>query len=54
MRAHGLDGDRFDGGHLAGDDRLRDDARLECGICWHVYDPAEGDPVWQALLEKIS
>jgi rubredoxin len=22
-------------------------ARLECKICWHVYDPAEGDPVWQ-------
>ena len=21
--------------------------RLECRICWHVYDPAEGDPVWQ-------
>ena len=21
--------------------------RLECGICWTVYDPAEGDPVWQ-------
>ncbi|MFO1147548.1 MAG: rubredoxin [Alsobacter sp.] len=23
------------------------DGRMECGICWHVYDPAEGDPVWQ-------
>lgn len=22
-------------------------ARFECGVCWHVYDPAEGDPVWQ-------
>lgn len=22
-------------------------ARLECRICWHVYDPLEGDPVWQ-------
>ena len=21
--------------------------RMECGVCWHVYDPAEGDPVWQ-------
>jgi len=21
--------------------------RLECKICWTVYDPAEGDPVWQ-------
>lgn len=23
------------------------DTRFECRICWHVYDPAEGDPVWQ-------
>ena len=24
------------------------DTRLECKICWQVYDPAEGDPVvWQ-------
>jgi rubredoxin len=22
-------------------------ARLECKICWLVYDPAVGDPVWQ-------
>ena len=22
-------------------------ARLECGICWTVYDPAAGDEVWQ-------
>lgn len=21
--------------------------RMECGVCWHVYDPAEGDAVWQ-------
>ena len=21
--------------------------RLECKICWTVYDPAEGDEVWQ-------
>jgi rubredoxin len=21
--------------------------RMECGVCWHVYDPVEGDPVWQ-------
>jgi len=31
-----------------GDDRrIPRDARLECRICWHVYDPAEGDPVAQ-------
>lgn len=23
------------------------EARMECGICWHVYDPEKGDPVWQ-------
>ncbi|CAN2535334.1 Rubredoxin+hupI [Methylocapsa aurea] len=23
------------------------DTRMECGVCWRVYDPAEGDPVWQ-------
>lgn len=22
-------------------------SRFECKVCWHVYDPAEGDPVWQ-------
>ncbi len=21
--------------------------RFECRICWHVYDPAAGDEVWQ-------
>lgn len=21
--------------------------KRECGVCWHVYDPAEGDDVWQ-------
>lgn len=23
------------------------EARFECGVCWRVYDPAEGDPVNQ-------
>lgn len=22
-------------------------ARLECKICWYVYDPTVGDAVWQ-------
>ena len=26
---------------------LADDAKLECRICWYVYDPAQGDPVYQ-------
>jgi rubredoxin len=25
-------------------DRLDDNTRLECRICWYVYDPAKGDP----------
>ncbi len=27
--------------------QVTDNTRLECKICWWVYDPAEGDPVWQ-------
>ena len=26
---------------------VTDATRLECGICWTVYDPAEGDAVAQ-------
>jgi len=33
---------------LVQDPPLAAGARLECKICWQVYDPAEGDPVvWQ-------
>lgn len=24
-----------------------EDGRMECGVCWAIYDPAEGDPIWQ-------
>ncbi len=35
-------------GSYGGDpDKLHDDAKLECKICWHVYDPAKGDEYWQ-------
>jgi rubredoxin len=27
--------------------RLRDDVRLECRICWYIYDPAQGDEIEQ-------
>ena len=27
--------------------RLDDSTRMECRICWHVYDPAEGDAAEQ-------
>lgn len=40
--------DAFFAGAYGGDaSSLPDAARLECKICWHVYDPAEGDSVWQ-------
>ncbi|MGE8410413.1 MAG: rubredoxin [Pseudomonas sp.] len=37
----------FEGSYLGDGTRLADDTRLECKICWWVYDPALGDPVWQ-------
>ena len=43
-------GDRFDGfegSYLGKRELLRPDSRLECKICWWVYDPALGDEVWQ-------
>ena len=44
----GPGGDHFFAGSYGGNDaELPDDAVMECRICWHVYDPAEGDPVWQ-------
>jgi rubredoxin len=27
--------------------RVGPGTRLECKVCWYVYDPAAGDPVWQ-------
>lgn len=29
------------------DGSLTDDARLECGVCWWVYDPLAGDEASQ-------
>lgn len=38
----------FFGGSYGGDNsKIGPDTRLECKICWHVYDPAEGDEYWQ-------
>lgn len=36
----------FEGSFLGDGGKLADTDRLECGICWSVYDPAEGDPHW--------
>lgn len=37
----------FEGSYLGDAARLSPGTRLECGICWWVYDPAIGDDVWQ-------
>jgi rubredoxin len=42
-----MSGPRFEGSFLGDATRIGDDARMECKICWHVYDPTAGDPVWQ-------
>jgi len=33
--------------HLAPVRTIGPTTRLECKVCWHVYDPAEGDAAWQ-------
>ena len=37
----------FEGSYLGEVAKLPAEARLECKICWWVYDPALGDEVWQ-------
>jgi rubredoxin len=36
----------FEGSFLGDRSKLHPDDRLECGVCWWVYDPAQGDEVW--------
>ncbi len=37
----------FEGSYLGDDSKIAEDTKLECKICWYVYDPAVGDPTWQ-------
>jgi rubredoxin len=37
----------FEGSYGGDASKIADDTRLECGICWWVYDPAIGDEVTQ-------
>jgi rubredoxin len=37
----------FEGSFLGDVGRLPANARLECKVCWYVYDPAAGDPLRQ-------
>ena len=35
-------------GSFGGDtSKIEDSTRLECKICWYVYDPEQGDDYWQ-------
>jgi [NiFe] hydrogenase assembly HybE family chaperone len=37
----------FEGSYLGDGSKIADDTRMECGICWWVYDPALGDEATQ-------
>ena len=37
----------FDGSWNGEPSSIDAGTRLECKICWYVYDPGIGDPVWQ-------
>jgi len=37
----------FEGSYLGDAGKISPETKLECKICWHVYDPAAGDEVWQ-------
>lgn len=37
----------FSGSYGGDNSRIDDASRLECKICWYVYDPGQGDAYWQ-------
>jgi len=37
----------FEGTYLGDASKISADARMECKVCWYVYDPAQGDDYWQ-------
>lgn len=37
----------FEGSYGGDATRISGQSRLECKICWHIYDPAEGCTYWQ-------
>lgn len=38
---------QFEGSYRGDPNKIGRETRLECGVCWWVYDPREGDQVWQ-------
>ncbi|MCI4664578.1 MAG: rubredoxin [Neomegalonema sp.] len=41
------DGSFFDGSYGGDSAKITAASKLECKICWHIYDPAEGCDYWQ-------
>lgn len=39
----------FEGSFLGNNERLAADTVLECGVCWWVYNPDQGDDTWQIM-----
>jgi rubredoxin len=37
----------FEGSYLGDDSQISDNTKMECKICWYVYDPQQGDEYWQ-------
>ena len=37
----------FNGSYGGDNSKLSPDSKLECKICWYLYDPANGDEYWQ-------
>lgn len=37
----------FEGSYLGDEAKLTATSRLECKVCWYLYDPAKGDEAWQ-------
>ncbi|MDR0771445.1 MAG: rubredoxin [Burkholderiales bacterium] len=37
----------FEGSYLGDDSKIGPGTKLECKVCWYVYDPVNGDPEWQ-------
>ncbi len=43
----GDEGHFFDGSFGGDTGKIDAQTRLECKICWHIYDPVEGCAYWQ-------
>ncbi|BBN59205.1 rubredoxin [Hydrogenovibrio marinus] len=39
----------FEGSYLGDNSQIDENTKMECKICWYVYDPAIGDDFWQVL-----